>query len=210
MAQARLGEYWLNLQFRELSSYVGRNNFYHEIEIRDCPCLCPVTITPEIKADLKEFANRVLPYFNKYDIPRLKCESLGYHLKNLSSFIFRLTRVRTNQLKRTNGRVSRFQGKMPPSIELTREQELVEVYIERVIMNELKRFKSLNDFLYKAFSDYFKHIRDSLWYIGVSKPYTIGNYLKQVARCRRERELELFSSKCIKRIKEELGKYVHF
>ena len=80
---ARIAEYWSNRNSYGISSYKGRNTFYYEILIK----LDVTRNTPKIKADLKEFAVRVLPHFKKYDIPHLNCEILGYHLKNLSSFI---------------------------------------------------------------------------------------------------------------------------
>ena len=169
-------------------------------------------ITPEIKADLKEFADRVLPYFKKYDIPHLNCEILGYHLKNLSSFIYRLSRLRTNQLKRTYFRTARIRGTMPPSIKLTMAQELIEIDIEGVITDEFNRlrFRRFNYDLDRIFDDYFYKIRVCLRCVGMSKPYTVGDYLKKVIRYRRKDENFFFTSECIEEMRKELGKYLHF
>ena len=100
---------------------------------------------------------------------------------------------------------------MPPSIELTREQELRGIDIERVIMDEFNRlcFRRFNDYLDRIFDDYFDQIYDCLRCVGMSKPYTIGDYLKKVKRRCKDKKI-FFTSKCIEEIRKELRKYVHF
>ena len=65
------------------SSYKGKNEFTYWFLVKDGS----VTVTSEVQDDLKEFVKYALQYFDNYDIPRLKCELLGYHLENLQSIL---------------------------------------------------------------------------------------------------------------------------
>ena len=54
------------------SSYKGWNGFWYEFSVKDGG----VTNTLEIQADLKEFVKNALEHFCKYNIPKLKCDSI--------------------------------------------------------------------------------------------------------------------------------------
>ena len=62
-----------------LASFTEMNYFYYYLAW-NCE---RIYMTPEIRTDLKEYIDRVLPYFDDYNIPALKCEKLGYHIDNL-------------------------------------------------------------------------------------------------------------------------------
>ena len=66
-----------------LSGYDEINEFSYWFSVKDES----LTITSEIQADLKEFVENALCVLSEYNIPKLKCELLGYHLKNLYSVI---------------------------------------------------------------------------------------------------------------------------
>ena len=68
------------------SSYKGWNEFWYKFSVKGEG----VTSTPEIQADLKEFVKNALEHFHKYNIPKLKCELLGYHLENLYDVLYEL------------------------------------------------------------------------------------------------------------------------
>ena len=73
-----------DIQTPIFSSYEGLNKlaYYHYpgfcLEFED---------TPEVRSDLRVFAESALELFHKYDIPWLKCELLGHHLDNLNDFL---------------------------------------------------------------------------------------------------------------------------
>ena len=168
----------LDQQFGAFASYKGKNYFEYRVTITQGLNVSSARITTKIKADLKEFANNVLPHFDKYDIPWLNCEDLGYHLKNLKSLIIRLTRVRVNQSIRTYYRDACIPGMIPSSKELTIAQKLVKIDIGSII-DKLRRFPRLKFFLHNAFYDYFNQMRDSLSGIGIIKYPIVGIYLKK-------------------------------
>ena len=68
------------------SSYKGKNKFWYKFLVKDER----VTITSEIRKDLKEFVKKALEYFDEYNIPKLKCELLGHPLENLHSVLHEL------------------------------------------------------------------------------------------------------------------------
>ena len=56
-----------------------------------------VTVTLKIRADLEKNVENVLPYFDEYDIPGLKCELLGYHLENLKRALRKLGKTHLDE-----------------------------------------------------------------------------------------------------------------
>ena len=67
-------------------SYKGMNEFTYCSLVKDES----VTNTSEIQVELKEFVKNALEHFDEYNIPKLKCEVLGYHLENLYSVLHEL------------------------------------------------------------------------------------------------------------------------
>ena len=59
-----------------LASYTEMNHFCY-YSYSDCK---RVGMTSEIRTNLREYIDHVLPYFDDYNIPAVKCETLGYHI----------------------------------------------------------------------------------------------------------------------------------
>ena len=71
------------------SSYKGVIEFSYCFLVKDEN----IIITSEMQADLKEFVKYALQYFDEYDILRLTCELLGYHLENLYNLLHKLGKI---------------------------------------------------------------------------------------------------------------------
>ena len=157
---AKMAKY-LDDQTSRFASYKRNNEFTYYVEIREGFYVSSGRITSEVKADLKKFAKNVLPCFDKYDIPRLKCELLGHHLENLKSFIIELTKIRVNKVISSHYKDVYSPGMIPPPDKLTSEQELVKIDIDDKIWHELSHFPRLI-FLEYAFYGLFGKLKMSL------------------------------------------------
>ena len=137
------------------SSNNGMNKFSYKFLVEDES----VTITFEIRTDLKEFIENALKHFGDYNIPKLKCGVLGYHLENLYSVLRELGETPLD------GKICIIQysnpGKEPRSYELSSEQERIRIDIDDRIRRELARFPKLN-LVEHAFDDYFEQTRKTL------------------------------------------------
>ena len=83
----------------------------------------------------------------------------------------------------------------------------INLKIKRVLMG----FPRLNILEY-AFDDYFEQIEETLKLIvnrhnGIYGNVTVGRYMEELAKLRREPEVQSIISKCIEEIKKELEKY---
>ena len=134
------------------SSYKGMNEFSYCFSVKNES----VTITPKKQAGLIEFVKKTLKNFDKYNIPKLKCEVLGHHLKNLYSVLHELCKTPPGGKICLHCRRCSNPGVEPPSVELTSEQKQIKININK-IRRELARFPRLN-FLEEAFDSYFKQI----------------------------------------------------
>ena len=74
MAEVERMASFLEEQTTTLTSYRGTNYYSYHIIIRNDIFAGKAKTTPEVKADLEEFAKNVLPHFDKYDIPWLNCK----------------------------------------------------------------------------------------------------------------------------------------
>ena len=168
-----------------------------------------VTNTSEIQADFVKYA---LQYFDEYDIPRLKCKLLGYHLENLYNVLHELGNTPLDGNICSRSIQCSNPGKKPPLIGLTREQKHIWIDINERIFHELVDFPKLY-FLEHAFDDYFKHITKTLKLVvdndidDFEWNVTVGRYMKELTFLRREREGKPIISKCIKEMRQELEKY---
>ena len=197
-----------DIQTPIFSSYKGRNEFSYWFLVKDES----VTITSEIQADLKKFVKYALQHFDEYDIPRLKCELLGYHLENLYDAFHELGKTLLDGKICLRSTQCSNPGKKPPLIGLTREQKHIWIDINERIFRELACFPKLY-LLKHAFDDYFKQITKTFKLV-VDKDIddfewnvTVGRYMKELTFLRREREGEPLISKCIKEMRQELEKY---
>ena len=139
------------------SSYKGRNESSYEFLVKNES----VKNTTEIQVALKEFVKNVLKHFDKYNIPKLKFELLGLHLKNPHNALYKLCETHLNWNICSYIRKYSIQDEEPPSVKLSKRQEQIKIDINRKIMRELMSFPQLN-FLKHAFDDYFKQIEKTL------------------------------------------------
>ena len=140
----------LDIQTPIFSSYKGMNKFWYKFLVKDES----VTITSEIQADLKEFVENALQYFDEYNIPKLECELPGHHLENLCGALCHLGKAPLDMRIRSGDIPCYSPGMEQPPDELTSEQERVEIDINNKIRRELARFPRF-DFLEHAFDDNF-------------------------------------------------------
>ena len=129
-----------DIQTAIFSSYKGMNEFSYCFSVKNES----VTITSKIQADLKEFLKKGLKHFDKYNIPELKCEVLGYQLKNLYSILHDLGETPLGGKICLHCRRCSNPGIKLPSVELTSEQKQIKININNKIRRELARFPQLN------------------------------------------------------------------
>ena len=102
-----------DIQTLIFSSYKGMNEFSYEFLVEGKS----VTVTPEIRTDLKKFVNNAQKHFGKYNIRELKHEVLGHHLNNLWGIFYELNetpldgKICSRVIQCSNA------GKEPPSFE---------------------------------------------------------------------------------------------
>ena len=142
-----------DIQTPIFSSYKGWNKFTCWFSVKDRS----VTNTSEIRADLKEFVKKVLEYFDEYNIPKLECELLGYHLDNLQDALRRLDKIPLDAEIFSAEIKSKHLSIESPSDELTKKQKRICIDIDRKIRRLLTGFPRVN-FLEHAFDDYFDQI----------------------------------------------------
>ena len=103
-----------DIQIPIFSFYKGKNEFSYCISVKNES----VTITSKIQADLKEFVKKALKHFDKYNIPKPRCEVLGHHLKNLYSVLHELGETPLGGKICLHCRRCSNPGIEPPSVEL--------------------------------------------------------------------------------------------
>ena len=149
--------YQSDIQTPIFSSYKGKNEFTYWFLVKDES----VTKTSEIQADLKEFVEYALQYFDEYNIPRLKRELLGHHLENLFNVLYELGETPLDGKICSCAIQCSNPGKKPPLVGLTREQNHIWIDINERIFRELVGFPKLY-FLEHGFDDHFKQITKTI------------------------------------------------
>ena len=168
-----------------LASYTEMNHFYY-FSAWNCE---RIYMTSEIRTDFKEYIDRVLPYFNDYNIPALKCEILGYHIDNLKSTILELEEQSKGYSVYSNNKSYSVKGSHPPLIELTPKQKNLVIDIDIKVRHELENYPRLRKF-WHFLSSYVVEIGNTLTStIGTSSRVfsniTVSDYLDDVTRLRR-------------------------
>ena len=144
------------------SSYDGMIEFWYEFSVKGGT----VVLTLEIEADLKQFVEYALQYFDEYNSPRLKCEVLGHHLVNLQSILRELgeTPIEEKICSHSIQRIT--PGKRPPITGFPsyfdgEVDSMMVINLHFWIREELERFPRLN-FLEHTFDSYFDQIKKPL------------------------------------------------
>ena len=117
-------------------SYKGKNEFSYMFLVKGES----VTNTPKIRIELEKFVKCVLEYFDKYNVPKLKCELLGHNFENLYSVLHELCKTPLDGKICSRIIQCSNPGKEQTSDELTSKQEQIRINIDDKIRRELGNF----------------------------------------------------------------------
>ena len=147
-------------------------------------------------------------YFDEYNIPRLKCKLLGHQLENLYNVLYELGETHLDGTICSHYRRCDNPGMEPPSVGLTTKQKHISIDINCKIRRVLAHFPLLN-FLEHALDIYFEKIEKTLKlvvkrHIRIYGNVTVGRYMKELGKLRREREGQSIISNASKKLERSL------